>query len=90
MAKKGLIMRLLILAIALAILFFPGFSKYQELKVRNRELEERIRRSEQENRTLREQAKLLKDDPVAIERAAREKMGLVRDGEILYRVVTEK
>ncbi|MFC1590793.1 septum formation initiator family protein [Candidatus Omnitrophota bacterium] len=89
MAKKRLIILLIILAV-LAIIFFPGFSRIQQLKARNRLLEERIGTLEDENKKFQEEAKGLIDDLHYIEKTAREKMGLVKDGEIVYKVVTEE
>ena len=89
MAKKKLIVKLCIVLAVLAVLFLPGFSKYQELKAKNRLLEERIESLETENRRLQEEARKLERDPHYIEKKAREKMGVVKDGEIVYRVVTE-
>lgn len=36
------------------------------------------------NAQLREQAKRLRDDPAAVEAVAREELGLIRDGELLF------
>ena len=38
----------------------------------------------QQNITLRDQAESLRDDPAAIEAVAREELGLIRDGELLF------
>jgi cell division protein FtsB len=35
-------------------------------------------------------ARALENDPVAQERAAREQFGLIRNGEILYRIVPDR
>ena len=37
--------------------------------------------------SLRQVAKLLEDDPATIEAVARERFGMIRDGELLYRFV---
>ena len=72
------------------LIFLPGYSKLQELKQRNRELESRIKATKQENIELRQEKKKLKEDIVYLERVAREKMGLIREGEIIYRIVPEE
>jgi cell division protein FtsB len=40
--------------------------------------------------SLRLRADSLENDPVALERLARERFGMVRDGEVLYRFVEEE
>jgi cell division protein FtsB len=44
----------------------------------------------QENARLREEIRLLRDDPARIEAVAREELGLMRDGEVLFIVRDEK
>jgi cell division protein FtsB len=39
-----------------------------------------------ENEKLRRELQLLTDDPAALERAAREELGLVRPGELIFRI----
>jgi len=43
-------------------------------------------RLEQKNAQLRRELELLADDPAALERAAREELGLVRPGEVVFRL----
>lgn len=43
-----------------------------------------VERLKAENARLREQAASLRDDPAAIEAIAREELGLIRDGELLF------
>ena len=45
-----------------------------------------IDRLNQENQQLEEHVKALKSDPAAIERIAREEMGLARPGEYIFKV----
>jgi cell division protein FtsB len=51
-----------------------------------REQERAIIRLDAEIDSLTERARLLEHDSATQERAAREKFGMIRDGEILYRV----
>lgn len=69
------------------ILFLPGFTKLQELKDRNRSLEARIKQLNVENKLLEEELKRIEGDPLYQEKIAREKMGIVRKGEIPIRIV---
>ena len=41
------------------------------------------------NEVLRRELELLADDPAALERAAREELGLVRPGEVIFRLEVE-
>jgi len=78
------------LAVIFLVLFLPGFSKLQELRDRNRDLESKIRRLNIENALLEEEMKRVSSDPVYQERIAREKMGIVRKGEIPIKIVPQK
>jgi cell division protein FtsB len=82
--------RLIFLGIILILaLFFPGYSKYQELKAKNRALLEAIEKLRQQNAKLAEEAERLQSDPFYIEKKARDKMGIGKEGEIRYKVIYE-
>ena len=78
------------LAVFMLILFLPGFSKLQDLREKNRDLEDKIRRLNIENALLEEEMKKVSSDPVYQERVAREKMGIVRKGEIPIKILPQK
>lgn len=80
---------LVFLGILLAV-FFPGYAKMQELRQKNRELEANIKRLEEENIALSQEKEKLEKDPEYLERVAREKLGIVKKGEIVYKVVPEE
>jgi cell division protein FtsB len=50
----------------------------------HRELSQAIERMRNENAALREESRRLKEDPAAIESLAREELGLIRPGEMLF------
>jgi len=77
------------ITVFLLIIFLPGYTKLQELRDRNRELETNIKKLNRENTILEEELKRLEDDPVYQEKIAREKMGVVRKGEIPVKIVSE-
>mgnify|MGYP003394030175 CR=1 FL=1 len=77
-------------AVLLLILFLPGFSKVQSLRDKNRDLENKIRRLNIENALLEEEIKKIASDPDYKERVAREKMGIVRKGEIPIKIIPQK
>ncbi len=74
----------------LLILFLPGYTKLQELKDRNKDLETKIKRLNIENALLAQELGKLENDPVYQERIAREKMGVVRKGEVPVKLIPQK
>jgi len=78
------------IGIFLLILFLPGYTKLQELRDRNRDLEIKIKRLSVENALLGQEFQRIENDPLYQERIAREKMGVVRKGEVPVKLVPEK
>ena len=78
------------IAIFLLIIFLPGYTKLQELRDKNRDLEIRIKRLSVENYLLQGELKRIESDPVYQEKIVREKMGVVRKGEIPLKIIPEK
>jgi len=77
-------------AVVLLVVFLPGYTKVQELRDTNRDLEVKIKKLYKDNILLQEELKLIAEDPVYQEQMAREKMGLVRPGEIPIKIVPAK
>ncbi|MBU4140268.1 MAG: septum formation initiator family protein, partial [Candidatus Omnitrophica bacterium] len=73
--------------ILLGIIFIPGYLKIKRLAGQNRELERQIKETRQANRKLGEEQKKLESDPVYLEEVLREKLGLAKEGEIIYKVL---
>lgn len=69
----------------LVIIFLPPFAKYQELRYKNKKLEERINYLKLDNARLTEEKRRLETDISYIEKTAREKIGVVRKGEIVLK-----
>ena len=88
MIKNGI--WIFIVAFLILVVFLPTFSKKQEIKQKNIQLEKQIKDFKRENVRLREEKRLLIEDPVYLERVAREKMGIVRDGEMIYRLIPQE
>ncbi|MFH1458741.1 MAG: septum formation initiator family protein [Candidatus Omnitrophota bacterium] len=78
------------LAVFLLVIFLPGFTKLQELKDKNRDLEARIKELNIENALLQEELGRIFNDPLYQEEIARDKMGVVRKGEIPVKIIPEK
>jgi len=74
-------------AVFLLVLFLPGYTKLQELRDKNRGLEASIKKLNIENVLLQQELDRIENDPVYQEKIAREKMGVVRKGEIPIKIV---
>ena len=78
---------LLVAAFALALRSVSdagGFRRYLQLRREMGQMEERKVRLAQENGRMAEEIRALREDPEAIERAAREELGLIKPGEIVF------
>ena len=71
----------------IGFIFIPGYSKIKHLARQNKELEWQIEEIKQANRRLKLEHQMLRNDPIYLEKVAREKLGVVREGEIVYQVV---
>ena len=78
------------ISVFLLILFFPGYTKVQQLRDKNRELEIKLKKVNVENALLGQELERIQNDPVYQERIARDKMGVVRKGEIPIKIVPDK
>ncbi|MFO0596207.1 MAG: septum formation initiator family protein [Myxococcaceae bacterium] len=63
-----------------------GFRRYARLKRDLQSLEERNQRLEADNLRLKREVQRVRSEPAALERAARETLGLVKPGEIVFNV----
>ncbi|MDD3088038.1 MAG: septum formation initiator family protein [Candidatus Omnitrophica bacterium] len=78
------------LAVLLLVIFLPGYIKLQESRAKNRKLEENFRRLAIENSLLQEELQRIQNDPLYQEKIARDKMGVVRKGEIPVKIFADK
>lgn len=69
----------------LTVIFLPPFVKYQELRYKNKKLEERLAELKDESKALDREKDRLETDIGYIEKKAREKIGVVRKGEIVLK-----
>ena len=72
------------------VIFLPGYAKLQILRDKNAELASKVRKLHIENALLQQELERVQTDPVYQERIAREKMGVVRKGEIPIKIIPEK
>jgi cell division protein FtsB len=84
MEKKRLIVILIAITALLVVIFLPGFSELQKLREENDQYKKRVGFLEQRNNKLKGELSRLKRDPVYLEKKAREKLGIVKKGEIIY------
>jgi cell division protein FtsB len=78
------------IAVLLLILFLPGYARLNQLKDKNRDLETSIRKLKIENSLLNQELKRVENDPLYQEKIARDKMGVVRKGEIPVKIIPER
>ena len=71
-------------------IFLPSYSRYQDLREKNADYASEIRSLKKENLRLSQEKRRLDNDPVYLEKVGREKMGLVREGEVVYKIVPEE
>ena len=87
MEKNKLIALSLLGVILLGIIFIPVYLKIRRLSRKNQDLKSQIEEIKQANRKLKEDQQKLINDPLYLEKVAREKLGVVRKGEVVYKVL---
>lgn len=73
-------------ATIILLFFLPSFTMMQDHRQKNLEYEKKIAELQRRNEELKVEKQRLIEDPVYLERVARERMGLVREGEKVYRM----
>jgi cell division protein FtsB len=71
------------------VIFLPGYTKLQELRERNLDLEGKIKRLATENTFLQKEIKRIENDSFYQEKIIREKMGVVRKNEVPVRIIPQ-
>lgn len=77
-------------AFIVLLAFLPSYTKLQDLKQRNQDFVERTAKLQQEVEDLNKRLYRLEHDPAYMEKVGREKMGVVKKGEIIYKISPEK
>src|SRR5258707_4399332 len=88
-ARRNARQILVLMLLALLVHDIFGAHGFIAMRRSQKEIEairEQIGKINSENKSLTEQVNLLKTDPKAIERIAREEMGLARPGELIYKL----
>ena len=81
---------LFVFAVVILAVFLPSYAKMQELKKKNRDYAAQIELLTKRNQQLEQEKILLETDPAYLEKVGREKMGLIRQGEKVYKIVPAK
>lgn len=78
------------LVVLFIFLYLPGLSRYHELKTEKDRLEKELAEIELEIKGLQEEKTLLQNDLDYLEKVIRQELGLVKPGEMVYKVVPER
>ena len=79
-----------ILVFAAGAIYLPGLSKYMKLKRKDDELGQTIARLQAEINAMQKEEYLLRTDVARLEQVVRQELGLVKPGEVIYKVVEEE
>ena len=89
MKKPTTAVVLLLLLVVYVILLTPRILQISKLQARSQNLEAELKKSQLENRVLENELRLLREDPVYLEKVAPQKFNKAKQGEIVYKVVRE-
>ena len=79
----------LLLLVVFGVLLTPRVLQVQSLQSRSENLKEELKKLRAQNQEMENQLRLLREDPVYLEKVAREKFNKAKQGEIVYKVVRE-
>ena len=82
-------LRLYIIIGILLLVFLPGFSKIQELRARLQEAQAKLEETQRHNAQLEERISRLQSDEDTMEMVARERLGVVKKGETVIKIIRE-
>lgn len=80
----------MVAALGVFLIFLPSYAQMQDLRQKNIDFARKIQQLRFDNARLKEQRSRLENDPIYLEKVAREKMGLIRENEMVYRIVPEE
>lgn len=86
MGEKKVVIAVIVVVLLLAIIYIPGYLRIKRLARQNFELEQKIEEITQANERLTKEHQSLLNDPIYLENVAREKLGVAREGEIIYKI----
>ena len=68
------------------LIFLPSYSKMQDIRQKEQEYTAQVEDLEGKIKQLEEERRRLKEDPEYLEKVAREKMGLIRENEVIFKI----
>ena len=89
MKRPGTVLTIILLIAIFIALLTPKIIRNIKLSDRRQNLEDELKKLKSENQVLENELMLLREDPVYLEKIAREKFNKAKEGEIVYRVVKE-
>jgi len=89
--KKIFLVVMILLSVCLAIYAFtPCVIEQKKLNKQIASLESEIEKARESNEKLTSEIYSLKNDPLYIEKLARKELGLIRSGEVIYKLKPDK
>jgi len=89
--KKISLIVIIILSVCLVIYAFtPCIIEQRKLNKQIANLENEIKKVRESNKKLTKEIFALKNDPLYIEKLARKELGLIRSGEVIYKLKPDK
>ena len=89
--KKIFLVLMILLSVCLAIYAFtPCVIEQKKLNKQIANLESEIEKVRESNEKLTKEIYSLKNDPLYIEKLARKELGLIRSGEVIYKLKPDK
>ena len=85
MERKKIIFGIIAIIVMLVVVFFPRFSELQRLREENVNIKKSIILLAQDNEALTEEVRRMEEDPNYVEQKAREKLGIIKKGEYIYK-----
>lgn len=81
------VLALLAIFVILFFLYFPALSKYLKLRREEEGLNQQVAELTKKIEALKKEEYLIKNEPEHLERLVRRELGLVKPGEVVYKVV---
>lgn len=81
----GYVILIVILCVLGTYFVLPGFLRIGMMSHKERELRDTLQQKENEKARLEKEHDKLKNDPVAVEKVARDEMGMSKDNEVIYK-----
>ena len=85
MERKKIVFWIITIVVILIVVFLPKFSELQRLREENVNIKKSIILLEQDNEALTEEVRRMEEDPNYVEQKAREKLGIIKKGEYIYK-----